>query len=89
MTPEQVQQAVEHVDGQHRARARTLSDLEVKLISKRKGQLPKTFDEWCQDMDIVKRVANHVGACQGMNEMRLAVDPEAKVEPPPGPTQAP
>lgn len=84
MTPEEVQQAVDYVDDQHRARARTLSEFETKLIAKRKAELSgKNFEQWCQDMDIIKRCAVHVGACQGMNEMRLAVDPDTQVEKPP------
>jgi hypothetical protein len=83
MTPELIQQAVEHVDVQHRNRARSLSELVNKLLLKRRGSLPKNFEEWSQDFDVIKRTAEHVGACQAMNEMRLAVDPDSKLEEPP------
>lgn len=67
---------LERIEAEHRGRARTLSELANKLISKRKGQLPKTFEEWLQDIDTIKRVSEHVGASQAVNEMRIIFAPE-------------
>jgi hypothetical protein len=65
----------EKIDGEHRGRARTLSELVAKLLLKRKGQMPKNFEELLQDFDIVKRQAEHEGACKAMNEMKAALWP--------------
>ena len=67
---------------QHSERARTLSELLAKLILKRKGQLPRTFEELMTDYDIVKRCHEHVGACQSMNEARIALWPDKAPEAP-------
>lgn len=74
------------IDKEHRARARTLSEFAAKLIMKRKGQLPRNFDEWCQDMDIIKRAHEHVGACNAMNEIKTALFPSPEVPPAAAPT---
>jgi len=76
-------EAVDAVDRQHRERARTLSELVTKLLMRRKGVLPKTFDEYTQDLDIIKRAAEHVGACQAMNEIRILINPDKPLEPAP------
>jgi len=70
------------VDKQHRERARTLSELCNKLLQKRRAKMPVNYDEYLQDMDVIKRASEHIGACVAMNEMRLVVWPE-DVQPPP------
>lgn len=78
--------AADVIHKQHADRARMLSELLTKLVLKRRGQLPKSFDELMQDYDIVKRAHEHVGACQAMNELRVAIWPEEPpVETPPSP----
>jgi hypothetical protein len=79
--------AVETIHRQHAERARTLSELLTKLVLKRKGQLPKTFEELMTDYDIVKRAHEHVGACQAMNEVRVSLFPD-EVPPAAPPTGA-
>lgn len=71
---------VAQIDEQHRGRARTLSEFEAKLLLKRRGALPKNFEEWSQDMDIIKRAALHIGACQGLNEVKAVLWPEPAPE---------
>lgn len=76
--------AVNHVDGEHRARARSLSELYNKMLAKRRlSGPPKTMDEYLQDLDIATRAAEHIGACKGMNEMRIALWPDQPTEAPP------
>jgi hypothetical protein len=75
-----------HLEGvyrQHSERARTLSELVSKLVLRRRGQLPKSFDELMQDYDIIRRCHEHVGSCQAMNELRAAAWPDQPVPPAP------
>lgn len=76
--------AVNQVDGEHRQRARSLSELYNKMLSKRRiSGPPKSLDEYLQDLDLATRTAEHVGACKAMNEMRVALWPDKPVEAPP------
>lgn len=72
----EAQKLVNDLEGQHRERARTLSEFANKLIARRRRTLPTTYDEWLKDMDIFKRAAEHLGATQMANELRVALYPE-------------
>lgn len=68
---------IDRIDAEHRGRGRTLSELANKLIVQRKKTLSGIqFEQWLQDMDIMKRCAEHVGACQALTEVRAALLPE-------------
>lgn len=74
----EVKAVIDKIDGEHRARGRTLSELANRLIAKRKQTLSAAqFEQWIQDIDIFKRCAEHTGACQGITEVRAALIPEA------------
>jgi len=74
---------VSTIDKQYRERARTMSELVNKLIVRRRGVLPRNYEEWLQDVDIIKRAAEKVGACQALNEVKISLWP-----PDPQPTAA-
>ena len=70
---------MDRIDREHRERARTLSEFVNKLLVKRKGGLPKSYDELLGDFDVVKRAAEHIGSCQAINEVRIALWPDEKL----------
>jgi hypothetical protein len=78
---EKLRKNILEVDRQHRERARTMSELCNKLLQKRRAKMPINYDEFLQDIDVIKRTSEHIGACQGMNELKLIVWPE-EVQPP-------
>lgn len=71
----EVRKQLTDLEEQHRERARTLSEFANKLIARRRRTLPTTYEEWLKDMDIFKRAAEHLGATQMANELRVALYP--------------
>jgi len=68
---------IAQIDVQHHDRGRTLSELANRLIVERKRTMPAAvFDQWLKDMEIFKRCAEHVGACQAVNEIKIALLPK-------------
>ena len=83
LTNDDISTWIQKIDAEYRTRARTLSELVAKLLRKRRGALPRSFDEWSGDLDIVKRCAEAVGACNAMNEIKTALYPSGPEATPP------
>lgn len=73
ITPE-AKALITKIETEHRDRGRTLSELANRLIVERKRTMSASqFEQWIKDIDIVKRCAEHTGACQGITEVQAAL----------------